>query len=176
MGHYPVFSGGDHGNTAELISDIKPLFERYQVDVYLCGHDHGLQHLNAGGVDYVVSGGGSRKGKVGLGAYQQTQFASEDNGFAIVKMGSDRASVTLVGAYGQTLYHFEREKRRDPALLREGLAQGGGKRQQPRLKACIKACESVRSPQQDQRSCVGAKCWTMCQQQCLKTWNSLSDS
>jgi len=101
VGHYPVYSGGEHGNSLELIRDVKPLLDKYQVDMYMCGHDHGLQHLKEGGVDYVVSGGGSRRGKVGLGAAKQTQYASDANGFAIAKMDSDRASVTLLGAFGQ---------------------------------------------------------------------------
>ena len=39
----PIFSGGEHGNTPELHASVKPLLERYGVDVYLCGHDHTLQ-------------------------------------------------------------------------------------------------------------------------------------
>ena len=41
--HYPIFSGGEHGNTPELHASVKPLLERYGVDAYLCGHDHTLQ-------------------------------------------------------------------------------------------------------------------------------------
>ena len=35
--------------------------EKYNVDVYICGHDHNLQHLRTvagNGLDFVVSGGG----------------------------------------------------------------------------------------------------------------------
>jgi tartrate-resistant acid phosphatase type 5 len=38
VGHYPVFSGGEHGETPELQSFLRPLLEKYQVDMYLCGH------------------------------------------------------------------------------------------------------------------------------------------
>lgn len=44
-GHYPIYSGGEHGNTPELQAQVKPLLEKYGVDAYLCGHDHTLQHL-----------------------------------------------------------------------------------------------------------------------------------
>jgi hypothetical protein len=37
-GHFPVYSGGEHGNTPEMLTDIKPLLEHYNVDAYLCGH------------------------------------------------------------------------------------------------------------------------------------------
>jgi len=35
--------------------------ERHDVDVYICGHDHNLQHLrhvSGDGLDFVVSGAG----------------------------------------------------------------------------------------------------------------------
>ncbi len=58
-GHHPVFSGGrDHGNTPELIRDVKPLLEKYGVRAYFFGHDHDLQHIEVAGVHYIGCGGG----------------------------------------------------------------------------------------------------------------------
>ena len=37
------------------------MMERHKVDVYICGHDHNLQHLrklNGDGLDFVVCGAG----------------------------------------------------------------------------------------------------------------------
>jgi len=37
------------------------MLEKHNVDVYICGHDHNLQHLRnvaGNGLDFVVSGGG----------------------------------------------------------------------------------------------------------------------
>lgn len=31
VGHFPVYSGGEHGNTKELLDDVLPLLEKYQV-------------------------------------------------------------------------------------------------------------------------------------------------
>eukprot|EP01126_Amoeba_proteus_P028000 TRINITY_DN2768_c0_g1_i2.p1 TRINITY_DN2768_c0_g1~~TRINITY_DN2768_c0_g1_i2.p1 ORF type:complete len:146 (-),score=29.50 TRINITY_DN2768_c0_g1_i2:66-503(-) len=59
-GHYPVYSGGSHGNTQELEDNLKPLLEKYHVDLYLSGHDHTLQYLKHHNVHYVVSGSGSK--------------------------------------------------------------------------------------------------------------------
>ncbi|CAM9332707.1 unnamed protein product [Scytosiphon promiscuus] len=47
-GHHPLFSGGHHGSaseTAPLRAALLPLFDRYGVDLYACGHDHIAQHV-----------------------------------------------------------------------------------------------------------------------------------
>ena len=45
VGHYPVFSAGEHGDTTELKTYLLPLLEKYNVDAYFCGHDHISEHL-----------------------------------------------------------------------------------------------------------------------------------
>jgi hypothetical protein len=35
---------------------VAPLLEKYNVDAYLCGHDHTQQHIENAGVQYYVSG------------------------------------------------------------------------------------------------------------------------
>lgn len=40
VGHYPVFSKGEHGDISELTTYLLPLLEKYNVHAYFCGHDH----------------------------------------------------------------------------------------------------------------------------------------
>ena len=63
-GHYPVFSGGDHGDTDELLQYLLPLIEAYNVDVYLSGHDHISEHLQYGNTSYYVVGAGCMTDKL----------------------------------------------------------------------------------------------------------------
>ena len=44
-GHYPVYSICEHGPTSLLVSDLKPLLEKYNVSAYLNGHDHCAEHF-----------------------------------------------------------------------------------------------------------------------------------
>lgn len=58
--HHDMFGNGNHGDNGVLQTTWGPLFKQYNVDFYLCGHEHTLQHLEIGGVStsFVVAGGG----------------------------------------------------------------------------------------------------------------------
>lgn len=60
VGHHPIYSSvGNHGNTRELIDNVLPLLQKYGVQIYLCGHEHFLQYLVHGNINFFVCGGGS---------------------------------------------------------------------------------------------------------------------
>jgi len=82
VGHFPVYSGGEHGNTAELVKDVLPLLVKYKVDAYICGHDHTLQHLQSGQTNFYVSGNGAKT----QGTYSkipQSLYGTVKNGFML---------------------------------------------------------------------------------------------
>eukprot|EP00597_Dinobryon_sp_UTEXLB2267_P005518 CAMPEP_0170075472 /NCGR_PEP_ID=MMETSP0019_2-20121128/12601_1 /TAXON_ID=98059 /ORGANISM="Dinobryon sp., Strain UTEXLB2267" /LENGTH=334 /DNA_ID=CAMNT_0010286459 /DNA_START=282 /DNA_END=1286 /DNA_ORIENTATION=+ len=58
-GHYPVYSVCQHGPTATLITNLKPLLTTYQAH-YMAGHDHCMEHIVEQGqkVNYFVTGMG----------------------------------------------------------------------------------------------------------------------
>ena len=60
MAHHPVYSDGPHGDHPVLVRDWDPLFRKYNVNLYLAGHDHDLQHLEFEGhpTSVFLSGGG----------------------------------------------------------------------------------------------------------------------
>ncbi|CAI5956964.1 unnamed protein product [Closterium sp. NIES-64] len=60
--HHPVFSYGKHGDQPEMVERIKPLLEKYGVDVYINGHDRNMQHIkkDESPVHYFTVGGGSK--------------------------------------------------------------------------------------------------------------------
>ena len=47
-GHHFIFSGGEYEDNQWLISHLLPVLDRYQVDLYLAGHEHQSQVLRVG--------------------------------------------------------------------------------------------------------------------------------
>lgn len=110
VGHYPVFSGGEHGSTPELIADVLPLLVDHGVDVYFSGHDHTLQRLHESGIDFVVSGAGSKVGTVE--AVPQMVFASVSPGFTVHQLDGERMRTWFVDYMGNVLHCFDRRQQR----------------------------------------------------------------
>lgn len=59
-GHHPILSNGDHGNDAELVRLKDRLLPklRGRATIYLTGHDHDMQRLEADGVHLFIAGAG----------------------------------------------------------------------------------------------------------------------
>jgi phosphodiesterase/alkaline phosphatase D-like protein len=56
-GHFHIYSA-TRGDNETMIAKLLPLLKN-RVDLYLCGHDHNLQHLKPeSGLHFVVAGGG----------------------------------------------------------------------------------------------------------------------
>lgn len=110
-GHYPIFSGGEHGNNADLQTMLKPLLEQYPVDIYLCGHDHTLQHLHDqdNSVEYFVSGNGAKRGSAS--DIDQTRFAVVDPGFMVHEIMPSSMKTTFVDGQGTEIYVYEQAPR-----------------------------------------------------------------
>ena len=92
FGHHTIHSGGSgHGDTPETKDLIEPLLQKHGVQAYINGHDHDLQHLRRGGVDYICCGAGSEVRPVQ--AIEGTLFCEAQSGFAAIR--SDPETLTL---------------------------------------------------------------------------------
>jgi tartrate-resistant acid phosphatase type 5 len=130
VGHYPVYSGGEHGNTADLVSNLLPMLRKYNVDLYICGHDHNLQHLqdSTTSTQYLVSGNGAKRGS--YSPIPQSKFGMVDPGFMLHNvMGLDNMTSTVIDLNGKTIYEYTQTRipkkhDHDNALKREAMAKG----------------------------------------------------
>jgi acid phosphatase len=102
VGHHPVFSGGEHGSTPEMIAAVKPLFERHGVRAYLSGHDHDLQHIEIGAVHYICTGAGSETRPTAV--IPGSKFASDRSGFTAARLSGEALDFQFRDSTGAVLY------------------------------------------------------------------------
>lgn len=102
MGHHPIYSGGEHGDTPELIEKLLPLLKRHGVQAYINGHDHDLQHLQAGSLHMFCTGAGSKVRPTGMTA--QSTFSTSRPGFMAVSLGTEALEARLIAGSGEVLH------------------------------------------------------------------------
>ena len=103
VGHHPVYSAAPgHGDTKELIAHVLPVLQQYGVRIYFCGHDHVLQHLVDGGVNFFVCGGGSSHRTVNQ--RKDVQFGAGSAGFLSMTLTAATAQATYIDDKGRELY------------------------------------------------------------------------
>ncbi len=102
VGHHPIRSGGRHGDSAILQARIEPLLAAHGVQAYICGHDHDLQHIRAGGTDHICTGSGSSCGDafdVEGGLFRQSV-----EGFAMFRLDGETLRLDFRDFTGRTLH------------------------------------------------------------------------
>lgn len=98
-GHHPLYSNGNHGGNAVLVSLLEPLFVRHGVDAYVAGHDHDLQLLKpVHGVHHIVSGAGGKHRDTHW--RENTLFAATNYGYAVVGVSSESLEVEFYDRMG----------------------------------------------------------------------------
>ena len=107
FGHHPVYTGGGRMKaveTGEMKKLFKPIFEKYHVNAYICGHDHNLQYIKPPGfTHYFVSGAGSEISKTVIHP-EGGVFARSENGFMNFRVYANQLQVTVISYTGAHLY------------------------------------------------------------------------
>lgn len=115
VGHRPMYTGSRAGNSAELIGTLRPVFDRHDVQVYIAGHDHDLQHLRpAGSIDYFISGAGGKPRDSGTSEHTLFNLGNTP-GFMAVTLSASQMRVRFIDAEGNELYRT--------ALLRHDIGR-----------------------------------------------------
>lgn len=104
VGHHPVYSSSKrHGNTPELIEKLEPRFKKYNVQLYLSGHDHDLQlQKPEGKTHYIVSGAGSELRAVSSENY--TKYAGSVAGFALLSIKGNNYTLHFLDKNNMVVY------------------------------------------------------------------------
>jgi hypothetical protein len=93
-GHYNLYSGGYHGNNNEMIDNLKSLFIKYKIDLYICGHCHDLEYIIDNNIHYIVSGSASKSGFVQN--KNNTIFSSSRNGYTIHEIKDNKMFIRFI--------------------------------------------------------------------------------
>ena len=83
----------------------------YDVDLYLCGHDHTLQHLSqsTNTTQYFVSGNGAWRGTIT--PIPEQKFGVVDPGFMLHSVrGKTEMSTVVVDLNGKTIYSYDQKR------------------------------------------------------------------
>ncbi|MFI5381880.1 MAG: metallophosphoesterase [Tepidisphaerales bacterium] len=147
-GHHPLFSNGGHGDSSTLQKELGELFRKHRVDFYLCGHDHGLQHLKLSDwpTEFIISGGGGAPRK-DMSHNDRGPFSRKLYGFVHMEIREDAVRMKYIdGLTSEVVHEFVRKSGGDMAILRttpsdvpgQATATPGNKRSAPIAQA-IKA-------------------------------------
>lgn len=101
-GHHPIWSGGNHGDTAELKERLLPVLRRHKVQLYACGHDHHPQVYVREGLTEVISGNASQIRSVK--ATEGSVFQDRYLGFAELTLGAERGELRMIDDAGQVRF------------------------------------------------------------------------
>jgi hypothetical protein len=106
-GHYPMFSKGDHGDTSELKTYLLPLLLQYNVHAYFCGHDHMSEHLEYGGINFFVNGGGSMTDSIKQTSEADLLWAGEGySAFASGTATAENLTISFIDRYNILRYSY----------------------------------------------------------------------
>ncbi|KAK7359513.1 hypothetical protein VNO77_01474 [Canavalia gladiata] len=110
VGHHAIRSAGYHGNTEELVNQLLPILEANNIDLFINGHDHCLQHISSvdSAIQFLTSGGGSKawKGVVNWWKPEEMKFYYDGQGFMSVQVTETELDIAFYDVFGNVLHRW----------------------------------------------------------------------
>lgn len=123
VGHHPIFSAGDHGDSRKLLKHLAPLLRYHGVDAYIAGHDHDQQLLldvtGSKGPSYLISGSASKLREYVQYDHPRLRFADNSYGFLSMRLNGSHLSSTWLADDGRVSHVYIQEPRWKPWKSRE---------------------------------------------------------
>ena len=112
-GHHPLFTATlkrrESYDTQAVRKSLKSLLDKCEVDAYIAGHDHDLQHLlPEGKTHYFVSGSASEATPIDKLPF--SKLAASEYGFMVFSVLADTLYVQAVNEKGEVIYSTEIKK------------------------------------------------------------------
>ena len=106
VGHHPMFSGGSRTegyDTKAVRNSLKAVLDQHNVDVYLAGHEHSLQHIKpAGKTHHFISGAASEKTAVKV--IPESKMVASDYGFMLFSVNREQLLMQTINDRGEIIY------------------------------------------------------------------------
>ena len=105
VGHHPLYSAGKRkGKTGDMLNSFAPLFEKYKVDVYFCGHEYQLEFDQPEGYHFVecISGSAAEATQVTSAPY--AKFVVQEFGFLTASLTAKEMLIQIINHEGKILY------------------------------------------------------------------------
>ncbi|XP_052174775.1 purple acid phosphatase 17-like [Diospyros lotus] len=114
VGHHAIRSIGHHGDTPELVRRLLPILRANNVDFYMNGHDHCLEHISdtESPIQFLTSGAGSKawRGDVkGLDRHG-LKFFYDGQGFMSVQITRTESTIAFYDVFGRVLHRWHASK------------------------------------------------------------------
>ncbi|CAK9164371.1 unnamed protein product [Ilex paraguariensis] len=120
VGHHAIRSVGHHGDTQELIQRLLPILKAYNVDFYMNGHDHCLEHIsdNESPIQFLTSGAGSKawRGDVKELNREDVKFFYDGQGFMSVQLTQTESVIVFYDVFGTVLHRLTTFKQLHSAI------------------------------------------------------------
>ncbi|KAH1236173.1 Purple acid phosphatase 17 [Glycine max] len=134
VGHHAIRSVGHHGDTQELINQLLPILQANNIDFYMNGHDHCLEHISdtESPIQFLTSGAGSKawRGDIKGMNRRDVNFFYDGQGFMSVKLTQTDATIEFYDVFGNVLHRLTSSKQLHSSILcfvsvsaRSGLLQ-----------------------------------------------------
>ncbi|XP_028243315.1 purple acid phosphatase 3-like isoform X2 [Glycine soja] len=110
IGHHTIKSIGHHGDTQELLIHFLPLLKANNVDLYINGHDHCLEHISSldSSVQFLTSGGGSKawRGDTKQSEGDEMKFYYDGQGFMSVHISQTQLRISFFDVFGNVIHKW----------------------------------------------------------------------
>ncbi|CAL5354615.1 unnamed protein product [Camellia sinensis] len=110
VGHHTLRSAGIHGDTIELVAKLLPILQANNVDLYINGHDHCLEHISSpdSPLQFLTSGGGSKawRGNVKGWNPKEMKFYYDGQGFMTLQITQNEVGVQFYDIVGNVLHKW----------------------------------------------------------------------
>ncbi|GAB4835905.1 Purple acid phosphatase 8 [Ancistrocladus abbreviatus] len=114
VGHHTLRSAGHHGNTEELVEQLLPILKANNVDLYVNGHDHCLEHISSpdSPLQFLTSGGGSKawRGDVKSWNPKELKLYYDGQGFMSLQITKTELDVKFYDVFGNVLHKWSTSK------------------------------------------------------------------